>query len=144
MTDADAFAGLAPEERARLDAFGRAFERVGVPEYSTFTEVVPSDRLGEAQQRALDVLGTGARRRAVRAAMERFVDYATQAYSSRPTLTDTFLMFRSVPDRADDRLRFLATVERAVVAVVLWDELDELDRAVLLGPWGRFIDAGAA
>ena len=77
---------------------------------------------------------------AVKAAVAAFIDEATQAYSRRPTLTDTFLMFRSLPDRAEDRMRFLGSVERAVVALVLWDELSDASRAALLGRWDGIVD----
>jgi hypothetical protein len=32
-------------------------------------------------------------------------------------------------------VRFLGSVERAVVALILWDELEDDDRIALLGPW---------
>ena len=69
-----------------------------------------------------------------------FVDEAAQAYSRRPTLTDTLFMFRSLPDRAEDRVRFLASVERAVVGLILWDELSEPSRTALIGLWGGIAD----
>jgi hypothetical protein len=64
-----------------------------------------------------------------------FTDAGTVAYSRRPSLTDTFLLFQSLPDRGDDRVRFLASLERAVVALILWDELSEESRMAMLGPW---------
>ena len=57
------------------------------------------------------------------------------AYARRTPLTDVLFMFNSLPDRADDRVRFLASVERAVVALILWDELEDADRVALLGRW---------
>lgn len=132
-------AGLHPAERARLEQFARLFERVDASEYPQLTELAASDAVFAAQQRALDILGAGRRKDAVRAAVELFVDEGTQAYSRRMSLPDTFLLFQSLPDRAEDRVRFLNSVERVVVALVLWDELDEDDRAALLGPWGSVI-----
>lgn len=137
----EALAGLTPEERARLERFAEAFERIDASSYPTLTEVVETDGLREAQQRALQLIGTGRRREAVRAAVGAFVDEGARAYSRRMTLTDTFLLFQSLPDRAEDRVRFLATVERAVVALVLWDELDGDDRAALIGPWGTIVES---
>jgi hypothetical protein len=32
-------------------------------------------------------------------------------------------------------VRFLASLERAVVALILWDELSEESRMAMLGPW---------
>ncbi len=127
-------------ERARLERFALAFEHVDASTYPMFTEHAVSAEVDAAQRRALELIGAGARRKAVRAAVDAFVDEGTQAYSRRATLTDTFLMFQSLPDRAEDRVRFLATVERAVVGLILWDELDADDRAALVGPWGGFIE----
>ncbi len=95
-----------------------------------------------AQERALQLLGSGARKSAVRAAIDAFVDAGTRAYSERMSLTDTFLLYQSLPDRAEDRVKFLTTVERAVVGLILWDDLDGDERAALLGPWSAFLDAG--
>jgi hypothetical protein len=132
-------AGLTPEQRRRLERFALAFERVDASRYPTFTEVAVSDDVEAAQERALELIGSS-RRRAVRAAVDAFIDEGTQAYARRASLPDTFLMFQSLPDRAEDRVRFLATIERAVVGLILWDELEDDDRAALLGPWGAFVE----
>lgn len=132
-------AGLRPVERARLEAFARQFERVDASEYPQLTELAASDEVFAAQGRALELLGSGSRKDAVRAAVDLFVDEGTQAYSRRMSLPDTFLLFQSLPDRAEDRVRFLNSVERVVVALILWDELEEDDRATLVGPWGSVI-----
>ena len=136
---ANPMAGLRPEERKRLDRFSLAFERIDASQYITFAEV-PSAEVEAAEAEAMALLGAGPRHDAVKAAVAAFIDEATQAYSRRPTLTDTFLMFRSLPDRAEDRMRFLCSVERAVVALVLWDELSEPSRVALLGRWDGIVD----
>ena len=94
----------------------------------------------DAQERALELVGTGPRRDAVRAAVDAFVDAGTVAYSRRMSLTDTLLLFQSLPDRAEDRSRFLATVERAIVGLILWDELEPDDLGALIGPWGGLVE----
>jgi hypothetical protein len=58
------------------------------------------------------------------------------------SLTDTLMLFQSLPDRPEDRVRFLRSVERAVVAVILWDELSDGDRDALLGPWAGVLPVG--
>jgi hypothetical protein len=135
----DPLAGLQPAERERLDRFSVAFERLDASQYVTFAEV-PTPEVEEAEAEATRLLGTGPRHDAVKAAVAAFVDEATQAYSRRTTLTDTLLMFQSLPDRAEDRLRFLGSVERAVVALILWEELSEKSRVALLGLWARVAD----
>ena len=136
----DALAALRPDERARLQHFARAFELVDASSYSTLAEYPDQPAVDRAQAAALERVGAGARRDAIRAAVRAFVDEATVAYSRRTSLPDTVLLFQSLPDRAEDRVRFLASVERAVVGIILWDELAPDDLAALLGPWSPRID----
>lgn len=141
MTDRiAALAGLRPEERRRLEQFAQAFDRLDASSYPLFTEQVVSEEVFAAQQEALKMIGSGGRKSAIRAAIDAFVDAGSRAYSGRMSLTDTFLLYQSLPDRAEDRVKFLTTVERAVVGLILWEELDPDDRAALVGPWGNFID----
>lgn len=132
--------GLRPEERKRLERFAEAFERIDASQYATFADVPSLADVEPAEAEARRLLGTGPRHDSVKAAVGAFIDEATQAYSRRPTLTDTLFMFRSLPDRAEDRVRFLASVERAVVALILWGELTERSRVALLGLWGGIAD----
>jgi len=136
----DRLGGLRPDERRRLEAFAEVFEHIDASQYVTFADVPSPEDVEPAETEASRLLGAGPRHDAVKAAVGAFVDEATQAYSRRPTLTDTLFMFRSLPDRAEDRVRFLASVERAVVALILWDELSERSRVALLGLWGGIAD----
>jgi hypothetical protein len=132
----DDLAGLRPQERQRLERFAEVFDRLDARDYSTFAPVVEPEGLEVAKVHAADRVRTPERRTALRRAIDRFVDAAAQGYSRRMSLTDTFLLNQSLPDRPEDRVRFATSVERAVVALVLWDELDDADRVALLGPWG--------
>jgi hypothetical protein len=132
--------GLSADERARLERFAAAFDRIDAGTYMQLADVVLDHEVEAAQRAAVERLGNGRRRAAVRAAVERFIDAATIAYARRTTLTDTFLMNQSLPDRAEDRVRFLSTVERAVVALVLWDELDDAHLTALIGRWAPYVE----
>ena len=134
----DEITALHPDERERLARFADAFERLDASQYMQFAEAPTPDNLA-AETEAIELLGTGERREAVKAAVKVFTDAATIAYSRRPTLTDTFLLFQSLPDRGDDRVRLLSSMERAVVALILWDELSEESRAQMLGPWADVV-----
>lgn len=140
----DDLEGLRPAERARLDRFAAGFDRIDAASYAQFADVVPNDAVRAAQDAAIARIGNGPRRAGVRAAVDAFVDAATVAYSRRTALTDTFLMNQSLPDRAEDRVRFLATVERAVVGLILWDELDDRHLGALIGRWAALIEDDAA
>ena len=137
---ADALSALDPSARERLARFAARFERLDASSYATFTESVETDEVLAAKARAVEVLGAGRRRDAVRAAVKSFTDEAASAYSRRMSLPDTLLLFQSLPDRAGDRMRFLASVERVVVALALWDDLDADDQGALLGPWADVVD----
>jgi hypothetical protein len=141
MADRDsALAKLRPAERQRLDRFAQQFDRIDAAAYSQLADTGDGERLDRAQRDALELVGTGDRREAVRAAVKAFVEAASIAYSRRTSLTDTFLLNQSLPDRAEDRARFAAGVERAVVGLVLWDELPEEDLGALIGRWAPFVD----
>jgi hypothetical protein len=134
----DDLEGLRPAERARLDRFARAFDRIDASAYNQFADVGGDENVSAAQGAALEVIGNGPRRAAVRAAVNSFVDAAAAAYSRR-TLASEFLIQRSLPDRAEDRARFAASVERAVVGLILWDELEDAELGALIGRWAPFV-----
>ena len=137
----DPYAALRPIERRRLERFAESFELIDASQYMTLTEPHQDAAVGVAQADALGRLGATGRRQAVRAAVAAFTHAATVAYSRRTSLPDTLMLFQSLPDRAEDRVRFLASVERAVVALILWDELSEDDRQALAGPWATRLEA---
>ena len=135
----DDLAGLRPDERERLRRFALAFERLDASGYAMFADIPDRAAVDHAQLEAIALLSSG-RRDAVRAAVKVFVDEATVAYARRFSLPDTVLLFQSLPDRAEDRVRFLASVERAIVGLILWDELEPDDLAALIGPWVAYFD----
>jgi len=134
---------LSLRERERLERFARAFDDLDASSYVTLADV-GAPEAERAQRDALALLGTGSRRAAVRAAVEAFVNQVSVNYSRRMSLTDTLMLYQSLPDRAEDRVRFLRGVERAVVAVILGPELSEEDRLALLGPWLNVVGDVAA
>jgi hypothetical protein len=137
---AEVLRGLRPAERQRLDRFAGLFDRIDATAYIQLADA-PDDDVRAAQDAARDLIGTGPRLAAVRAAIASFIDAATIAYSRRTSLTDTFLLNQSLPDRAEDRARFAASVERAVVGLILWDELGDTHLAALIGRWAPFVES---
>ena len=136
----DALTHLRPAERERLDRFAKAFERLDAAAYIQLADLVVDGDVASAQDAARRLIGDGPRLAAVRAAIEMFIDAATIAYSRRLSLMDTFLLNQSLPDRAEDRARIAASVERAVVGLILWDELEDEDLATLIGRWAPFVE----
>jgi hypothetical protein len=71
----------------------------------------------------------------VERAIASFREAADVALAQRmPVPQMLFAGFGRAP-RAEDRVRFQQTLERAVVATIVWDELSEDERDVLAGPW---------
>jgi len=137
----DALDDLPGAARERLARFAAEFEGLDARDYAFFA-TVPEDAgaLQRAMSAADAALGQGPRRDAVRAAVGAFADAASIGYSNRLALPDTLLLFQSLADLPQDRVRLVASLERAVVALVLWDELDAADLGSLLGPWAEVVE----
>jgi hypothetical protein len=141
VSDTDPLASLRPAEKRRLDGFAMVFDRLDASQYATLTRSSEPPGIEGAQVRAQELVGSNGRRRdAVRGAIQVFTDAATIAYARRMPLPDTVLLYNSLPDRAEDRIRFLQSVERAVVALILWDDLDDADRVALVGMWADLVE----
>ena len=135
---------LPPSARARLERFAVAFDRLDAREFVQFAgEETDPATLHRALEVARAAAGHGRRRAAIEAAIGSARDAAARAYSRRMNLADTFLLYQTVPDTADDRARFLASLERVIAALVLWDELDEETIVTLVGPWAALAEGAA-
>jgi hypothetical protein len=139
MTD-----GLSGPARDRLARFAVAFDRLDASEYVQFAdEHGDPERLRAAMEAARTVAGSGRRMAALEDATASARDAAMRAYSRRQNLADTFLLYQTVPDTTADRARFMASLERAVVALVLWEDLEPDDLDVLVGPWAEIVEGTA-
>lgn len=139
MGDYDA---LRRAERDRLEAFAAAFEDVDPLDYDRFASSTPDDaELESARSSAMAAIATEARRKAVKVAVASFRTTAESALARRlPAPQMLFAGFGQAP-RAQDRVRFLQGLERAVVAVIVWDELTDDERDLLAGPWAALLRA---
>jgi len=135
---------LTTAELDRLDRFGVAFDRLPAAGYAPLAARPDPEVTERATAVALAHLASTSRRAAVREVVASFQSAAARAYSDRMSLPDTILVFQSLTDRGEDRARFQAGLERAIVAVILWDELGDDDLAALLGPWATFVETALA
>jgi hypothetical protein len=137
MGDYDA---LHRAERDRLEAFAAAFEDVDPLGYERFAgSTADDDEVESARSSALAAIATDARRKAVERAVRSFRAASEEALSRRlPAPQMLFAGFGQAP-RAEDRVRFQQTLERAVVATIVWDELTDEERDVLAGPWAQLL-----
>jgi hypothetical protein len=141
----DPYAGLTPAERARLERFATAFEDLDPNDYAVYVGNSPGDDgIEAARELAGKVLGSGARRAAANAATKAFIEAGEQAIARRWRVSDLFLGSRGLGGSAEERAQFLTSLERAVVAVILWDDLSDEERETVAGPWARFAEQALA
>jgi hypothetical protein len=132
---------LPPGAGERLDRFAAAFLRLDAQYYVLFaTRPDDEDRIQGAVDRADEALGSATRRDAAWAAIDAFIESAAGSYSRRLPLSDTLLLYQSVPDRAEDRVLFARNLEAALLGLIAWDALDDEDLGLLLGPFAELIE----
>ena len=138
MGDYDA---LRSAERDRLERFAAAFEGIDPLDYEVFAGTTASEKeIEEARAVAVQAIGSGSRRAAVERAVQAFARAAERALMERSFSPIFLYAGAGRSPRVEDRVRLVQSLERAVVAVILWDELREAEREVLLGPWARLAD----
>lgn len=122
--------------RGRLDRFARAFQELDSSFYGAFAAAShdPDDRLA-ALDRIQELIGRGARREGILAALTEFREFAVRSATEALGGYHSVLLTRSNTSSPEERLRFLASLELAVVTVILWDEIEPDERDELLGPW---------
>ena len=140
----DPIESLSADARARLDRFAAAFESLDSDLYTVFaaSSLDPEDRLA-ALARVQELIGTGERRAGVLVALKEFREFAVQAATAALGGANAALMTRTNVATPEDRVRFLASLELAVVTVILWDEIEPDERDQLLGPWAEMAEQAA-
>jgi hypothetical protein len=128
---------LRPAERERLERFAAAFEDLNPADYDLFlSSLGTEDELEGARSAAMAALGGERRREAARQAAASFTATADRAISRSQPLPAISLAPRP-GGSSGDRGRLFMALGRAVVAVIVWDDLAPEEREILLGPWGR-------
>ena len=74
------------------------------------------------------------------ALLDRFVAAAEHRYAERFGFAELVGLSPGAPGTAADRVRVFQGLERAVVAVILWDHLDDETRVLLAGPWAAHVE----
>jgi hypothetical protein len=136
---------LPREARERLDRFAAAFQLLDTDVYSAFSAAsLDPDERREALLRVQELIGRGPRRAGVLAALAQFREYAVWSATNALGGYHSALLTRSNSASAEERVRFLASLELAVVTVILWDEIEPDERESLLGPWSQMAERAAA
>jgi hypothetical protein len=129
----------------RLDRFADIFLSLDSGMYPAFAAAShdPDERLA-ALDRVQELIGRGSRRAGVLAALAEFRDLAVGAATAALGGANAVLLTRSNQSSPEERVRFLASLELAVVTVILWDEIEPEERETLLGPWSEMAARAAA
>lgn len=129
---------LEPTAADRLDRFAEAFHTLDASMYPAFaaSSLDPAERR-IALDRVQTLIGDGPRRGPILEALRDFREFAVQSATQALGGANAVLQTRSNPSSAEERLRFLASLELAVVVVLLWDEIEPDEREDLLGPWAE-------
>jgi len=136
--------GLDARARRRLERFAAEFDTVDAEDLILFAgPAQPDAQLREAMDSALRELHAPSRREAAKVAVETFVTAAQRRYSEKFNVAELFLGAKRA-STAEDRVRVFRALERAVAAVILWEDLDDDTRTALAGPWSELVDAAVA
>ncbi|HSO29856.1 MAG TPA: hypothetical protein VLS28_08115 [Candidatus Sulfomarinibacteraceae bacterium] len=120
----------------RLDRFADAFHLLDSGLYPAFAAASHDpDERAAALDRVQALIGGGPRRAGVIAVLGEFRDFAVRSATEALGGANAVLLTRANTSSPEERLRFLASLELAVVVVLLWDEIDPAEREDLLGPW---------
>ena len=140
----DAIDTLPRMARDRLDRFAAAFQNLDTDVYTAFSaaSMDPEER-HEALAHVQELIGRGPRRAGVLAALADFREYAVWSATNALGGYHSALLTRSNSASAEERVQFLASLELAVVTVILWDEIPPEERDQMLGPWLQMATAAA-
>lgn len=132
----DAIDSLPARTRDRLDRFAGAFELLDSDLYSAFAAAsLDPDERSAALERIQELIGPGSRHAAVLAVLAEFREFAVRSATEALGGINAALLTRTNATTPEDRVRFLSSLELAVVTVILWDEISPDERGSLLGPW---------
>jgi hypothetical protein len=134
----DAVASLPRAARERLDRFAGAFQQLDSELYTAFAAAShDADERQDALTRIQELIGSGSRRAAVLAALAEFREFAVRSATEALGGFHAVLLTRTNQSSAEDRVRFLSSLELAVATVILWDEIEPDERESFLGPWSE-------
>jgi hypothetical protein len=139
MTTADPIASLPAPIRERLERFSLNVERIDIDQLPMYA----ARPLGSDHRRTIDdadlVAIESGREDAVGAVRSTALDYVNRKFVQaqfRPTWAGLAWVSAGT---VDDRMRIANSLGEAMIAVALWDVLDEADRDEMLGPWASLV-----
>lgn len=133
--------GLGSSARRRLDRFARAFDAIDAKELRLFAGPAEPDHALDGAMVAADrVLGSGIERAATKRAVQTFVKAAQVRFVEDFNVLTLLGVGARDMASAEERVRVFKSLERAIVALVVWDRLDPTEQAALAGPWADLVE----
>ncbi len=133
--------GLDSRARRRLERFAAMFDDISEGDLLLFGGPDEPDPVLAGAMRVADLaLGNGAVRESTKAAIQEFVHAAQVRFVDRFSITELIGVGSRSRPSANDRVRVFKSLERAVVALVVWDRLDAGEQASLAGPWRELVE----
>jgi hypothetical protein len=137
---ADALERLPQGARSRLDRFSQGLERVHVDDLPLYAirQRQPDHR--RAAETAALVAHESNLEESIDGARGALIDYISRQYAAAQ-LRVSYVGVNAAGGLGptEDRVRVMRSLGDAAAAIVLWDKLDETDRAELLGQWARLL-----
>jgi hypothetical protein len=134
----DAVNRLPDVARRRLQGFAGRLERIRIEDLPMYVVRPAEPAHGEALERVRAAAAASGLDPAVAEARSGLTSYLERVYTDAQ-LRSTAFEWGGL-GTTEDRIRITRSLGDATAAVVLWDTLDEPDRAELLGPWANLID----
>jgi len=133
--------GFSARIRRRLDAFAQEFDDIAEADLPLFVgPEEPGPELVSAMHSADQALGSGSEREAMKRAIQDFVQAARLRFIEDFNVLSLLGAGSRARPSSDDRTRLFKSLERAVVALVVWDRLVPTDQVALAGPWGDMVE----
>ena len=135
----DAIERLPADARRRLQAFAGALERIRLEDLPLYAVRSDEPAHGEAVERGQSAAAVGGLDGAVEEAREGLDSYLERVYANAQFRNSGAALQWGTLGTTDERLRITRSLGDAAAGLVLWDALDETDRAELLGEWAKLL-----
>ena len=135
----DAIERLPADARGRLRAFAAALERIRLEDLTMYAVRPIEPAHGEAFERAQAAATATGVDGAVEEARQGLMAYLERVYLDGAFRTSGATLHWGGLGTMEERMRIMRSLGDAAAAVVLWEQLDETDRAEMLGEWAKLL-----
>ena len=135
----DAIERLPADARGRLQAFAAALERIRLEDLPLYAVQTVEPAHGATVERARAAAAASGLDGAVDVARDGLTSYLERVYADAQFRSSGAALQWGSLGTLEERMRLTQSLGDAAAAVVLWEQLDEADRAEMLGEWARLL-----